>query len=182
MEGAHQVAAFRGRDRRDVFLPAIRIHGRRTLLVEPVELGLAQHEDAAQHQFADAVRVRLGVGEGERRAPGAAEYLPALDAERLAQALDVRDEIPGRVVLETRVRTATPAAALVEEENSVARRIEESARAGIATGARPAVQEHDRLACRIAAFLPIDLVAVADGEMTLSSRLDRRIEAASLAR
>jgi hypothetical protein len=41
------------------------------------------------------------------------------------------------------------------------------------------VQEHDRLARRIAAFLPVDLVAIADGKVALPRRLDGGIEAAA---
>ena len=47
-----------------------------------------------------ALGMRLGVSERERRAPGAAEHLPALDAEMLAQPLHVVDEMPGGVLLE----------------------------------------------------------------------------------
>jgi hypothetical protein len=68
--------------------------------VEPLRSRAAQKEDAAEHQLGDALGVGLGVGEGEGAAPRAAEDLPALDAEVLAQALDVVDEVPGGVVLE----------------------------------------------------------------------------------
>jgi hypothetical protein len=37
------------------------------------------------------------------------------------------------------------------------------------------VQEHDRLACGIAAFLPVDLVAMIDGEVAVAVRLERRV-------
>ena len=121
----------------------------------------------------------LGVGERERRAPGAAEHQPALDAEVLAQLLDVGDQVPGRVVLEARVRPAAAAAALVEQDDAIARGIEEPARARVAAGAGAAVQEDRRLAVGIAAFLPVDLVAVADDQMPLAARLDGRIESAS---
>jgi hypothetical protein len=84
-----------------------------------------------------------------------------------AKPLDVGDKIPGRVVLEARMGAAAAAAALVKEEDAVARGIEEPPRPGIAARARAAVQENDRLALRVAAFLPVNLVAVADGEMPL---------------
>jgi hypothetical protein len=38
------------------------------------------------------------------------------------------------------------------------------------------VQEHDRLAGGIAAFLPVNLMAVADGEMPVAMRLDRWVQ------
>ena len=67
------------------------------------------------------------------------------------------------------MRAAAAAAALVEQEDAVARRVEEAPRLRVAARARPAVQEHDRLALGIAAFLPVDLVAVADREVPLTS-------------
>ena len=48
-------------------------------LVDPVHLLARAEEDAAQHEREDAVRMRLGVGERQRRAPGAAREDPALD-------------------------------------------------------------------------------------------------------
>jgi hypothetical protein len=52
--------------------------------------------------------VRLGVGQGEGAAPRAAEDLPALDGEVLAQALDVGHEVPGGVLSELGVWRALP--------------------------------------------------------------------------
>ena len=66
---AHQIAAFSRRDGRDVILPAIRVHRGGAFLVEPVELGLAQQEDPAQHELGDAGGMRLRIGEGERASP-----------------------------------------------------------------------------------------------------------------
>jgi hypothetical protein len=37
------------------------------------------------------------------------------------------------------------------------------------------VQEHDRLALRVAAFLPVNFMAVADGEVSLPMRLYWRV-------
>jgi hypothetical protein len=96
----------------------------------------------------------------------------------LAQPLDICDQVPGRVVLETCVRPAAAAAALIEQDDPVARRIEEPSRAGVATGAGSAVQEDRRLARRIAAFLPIDFVTVADRQVPLAVRFNGRIESA----
>ena len=103
--GVQQIAALGLGDRREVVLPRVGEEAARAVLVEPVDLALAQQEDAAQHQLGHALGVRLRVGERERAAPRAAEHLPALDAEVLAQPLDVGDEVPGGVVLE-RTRAA----------------------------------------------------------------------------
>ena len=180
--GAQQVAALGLGDRREVVLP--RVRGRcagAAVLVEPVELPAAQQEDAAQHELGHALRVRLGVGERERRAPRAAEHLPALDAEVLAQRLDVGDEVPGRVVVEARVRRALAAAALVEQHDAVARRIEEAAHLRVGPAARPAVQEHRRLAVRVAALLEVELVDVGDAQKARAVRFDRWIKSPACA-
>ena len=105
--------------------------------------------------------MRLRVGEAERRAPRAAEHQPALDAEVLAQLLHVRDQMPGRVVDQTGVRPAAPAAALIEQHDAIGVGIEEAAGAIVAAGAGAAVHEHRGLARRVAAFLVVDLVHVA---------------------
>ena len=58
---------------------------------------------AAQHEFADALGMPLGVSESQRRAPGPAEDHPAVDAQMLTQAFDVVDQMPGGVVDEVGV-------------------------------------------------------------------------------
>jgi rhodanese-related sulfurtransferase len=63
--------------------------------------------------------MRLGIGERERRAPGAAEHLPALDVEMLAELLDVVDEMPGGVFVDAGMRRGAAAAALVELHDAV---------------------------------------------------------------
>ncbi len=89
--------------------------------VEPLELGLRHQEDAAQDEVAHPVGMGLRVDQGERRAPAAAEDDPAVDAERLADALDVGDEVPGRVRLDARMGPRPAAAALVEQHDAVER-------------------------------------------------------------
>jgi hypothetical protein len=102
-----------------------------------------------------------------------------LNAEVFAQPLQIGDQVPGRVVLETRMGPAAAAATLVEEDDAIARGVEKPARARVAARTGTAVQENRRLARGIAAFLPVDLVTVADGQMTLAARLDGGIESAS---
>src|SRR5690606_9149324 len=168
-----------------VVLPGIREELRRTLLIEPVNLAVAERENAAQHELGHAFRVGLRVGKGERGPPGAAKYLPAVNAEVLAQPLDVCDEVPRRVRGEirlgiARVREAAPAAALVEQHDPVSRRIKESPMLGVYTPAGPAVQEHDGLAVGTAALLPEDLLSVPHWEPPEGVRLDRRVQGAAL--
>ncbi len=99
-----------------------------------------------------------GVGDAEGAAPRAAEHLPAVDAEVLAQALDVGDEVPGGVVVERGERLALAAAALVEQDDAVARRVEEAPVLGVGAAAGPAVQEHHRLAGAVARLLEVEVV------------------------
>jgi hypothetical protein len=96
----------------------------------------------------------------------------------LAQFFHVGDQVPGRVVLETCMRPAAAAAALVEEDDAIARGIEKPACARIAARAGTAVQENRGPALGIAAFLPVDLVTMADGQVSLAACLDRRIKSA----
>ena len=105
-----------------------------------------------------ALRMLLRIGERERRAPRAAEHLPAFDPEMLAQRFDVGDQVPRGVVHEARGGPALAAAALIEQHDAVALRVEEPAHLRIGAAARTAVQEHDGLALRIAALLVVDLV------------------------
>ncbi len=76
----------------------------------------------------------------------------------LAQAFDIIDQVPGGVRDQRGVRAALAAAALVEQHDAVAARIEEAAHRRAGAAARAAVQEHDRLAVRIAAFLEVQLM------------------------
>jgi hypothetical protein len=114
--------------------------------------------------------------------PRAAEHQPALDAQVLPQPLDVGDQVPGRVVDQTGVRPALAAAALIEQHDPVALRIEEPAHLRVGAPARAAVQEHGGLAVGIAALLEVDLVQLRDAEKAGPVRLDRWVEAPADAR
>ncbi|CFP67388.1 Uncharacterised protein [Bordetella pertussis] len=160
--GRDQVAALFGRDGRHVFFPAVGKQPRRAFLVEPLHFGAPQPENPAHHQFADMLRVGLRVSQRQGRAPRAAEHQPALGAHHFgAQVLDVGHQVPGGVVLQAGVRQRAAAAALVEQQHVVAARVEQLAVHRRAAAARAAMQEYRRLALRVAAQLPIDLVAVA---------------------
>ena len=149
-------------DRREVVLPRVGKDLARPLLVEPEELAPAEEEDAAQHERLAAIRVRFGVGQRQGAAPAAAEHDPPIDAEVLAQLLDVRDEIPGRVLPELREGRALAAAALVVQHDAPLLRIEVAVVDRVDAAARPAVQEDERLAARVAALLEVDRVQLRD--------------------
>src|SRR5688572_17374614 len=175
VEGREQIVALLGRNRRDVLLPLIGKKQVRAELVEPSQLDLPQQEDAAQHELADGARMRLGIGQCQRAAPRAAEDEPTIELEVPPQALHVGDEVPSRVRFERGVRAAPSRAALIEHDDPIALRGEETPRVDVAATARTAVNEQGRLAFGVARLLVVDLVAVADGEIPRVERLDRRI-------
>src|SRR5271167_4316558 len=134
MVGAQEIVAFVGRDRIAVRLPTIRENIRGPMLVHPADFRVAQQKNAAQHDFTDAFRVGLGVGECQRAAPGSAEYQPAFDAKMLAKPLEIGYQVPGGVFDQTCARTAAAAAALIEHHDAVMTWIEELSRALVGTG------------------------------------------------
>ena len=73
------------------------------------------------------------------------------------------------------MRRAPPAPALVKENDPVTARIERSAGTAFAAGSRPAVDDERGLSVRIAARLPVDVVAVAHLEHSVVVRLARRV-------
>src|SRR5262245_28592047 len=123
-----------------------------------------------------AFRVR----EDQRRAPRPSMQKPALDPQVLAQELHVCQQMLGRVDAHVGcriacVRSASPAAALVEQHDPIAGGVERSARAPFAARAGPTVDDEPRLALRIAARLPVEGVAVAHVEDAVVVRLGWRI-------
>src|SRR5258706_332236 len=82
--------------------------------------------------------------------------------------------MPGRVGVEFGVRGRTPAAALVEQHHVITLGIEQAPMIGRTAAARAAMEEDRGLPPRRAASFPIDLMAVADIEMTGRIGLDRR--------
>src|SRR5690606_24703919 len=116
---------------------------------------LSHREDTAQDQRGDALRMRLGVGEAECRAPRSTEDEHLFGFQDLCpQPFDVFDQMPGGVVLQARMRRGAPAAALVEQQNLVALRVEQASMCAGASPAGTAMQEDRRLAIRVAAKLP----------------------------
>ncbi len=148
--------------------------------VQPVGLLGPGHGDPDDDDLGDPLRVPLGVGEDQGRAPGAAVQQPPVDPEVLAQALHVGDQVLGGVVLQARrrigrVRPAPAAAALVEQDHPVPLRVEQPAAPGVAPGAGAAVHDQGGLAPGVAAGLPVHQVAVAGLQHALRVRLDGRV-------
>jgi hypothetical protein len=130
---------------------------------------MAPGGDAEEDHLADALGMRLGVGERKRAAPRSTEDEPALDLEVLAQPLDVRDQVRGGVVRQVDAGRAgmwraSPAVALVQERDPVDARVEQLAVPRRAARPRPAVQDDRRLALGVATELPVDAIAATDIE------------------
>src|SRR5579863_7534599 len=177
--GTQEVVALVDRDGVAVGLPGIGENLRCTVLIEPADFGVAQQENPAQHEFADALGIGLRVGERQGAAPGPSKYQPALYPQVSAQSLDVGDQVPGRILDQACARAAAPAASLIEHHDAIVSRVEELARALVGAGAGPAVQEHGRFAGRIAALFIVDLMHVRDAQVAVAKGFDRRIQLAA---
>ena len=143
---------------------------------EPVDLGAAAQEDAAQDEAGATLRMALAVRQCQGRAPGAAKHQPLRDAQPSAQALDVLHQQLGRVVAAFAQGCRLAGAALVKQHDPVVRRIEELPVPGRQSGARAAMQEQHRDAQRIAALLPVQGVQVVHRQHAAAVRLDRWIQ------
>ena len=97
-----------------------------------------------------------------------------VDAEGLADLLDIADQMRGRVGLEAALRRASAGAALVEEDDAKACRVEQAAVGRLAAAAGPAVQEKRRPARGVADLLDIEAMALADGKLPAVEGLDPR--------
>src|SRR4051812_36802033 len=86
---------------------------------EPVDLALPAKEDAAQDEREAAFGMVLGIRERERRSPRAAEDDPLVDAQVLAQALQVLDQFRRGVVLEAAQRRRAARATLVVDDDLI---------------------------------------------------------------
>ena len=119
----------------------------------------------------------LRIGQRQRRAPGAADDHPALEAEFLADRLHVRDQMRQRIVFAAALGAAAAGAALVEQHRMEAFGIEQPAMIGLAAAAGPAMQIDRGNAAGAADALDIDIVAVADRRAAPRSaaRTDRRV-------
>src|SRR5690606_31563186 len=81
----------------------------------------------------------------------------------------------GGVVLQARMRRGAPAAALVEQQNLVALRVEQASMCAGASPAGTAMQEDRRLAIRVAAKLPVHTVTITGVQVAMGVGMDLRI-------
>ena len=93
-----------------------------------------------------------------------------------ADALDIVDQVGGGVVLQPAMRRGAAAAALVEQDDAIAARVEKPAQGGRDPAARTAMQGDHGQAVRTAAFLDMELVAAAHRQAECLRCVDRRIQ------
>ena len=87
------------------------------LLVEPL--------DVAQDESCHPLGLCLGIDQSQNEVPQATEHQPPVDAEALANALDVSDEVLRVILAQLRMCSGVYAAALVEQNDPVMLRIKE---------------------------------------------------------
>ena len=141
-------------------LPPVREDPPGAILIEPGDLLRPAEKDAAYNQGGDPLGVGLGIGQGQGRAPGAAKDQPGGNAQALANALHVRDQMPGAVVGQFGVGPRASRPALVEENDAVAIWIEETPMDRVAPRPGPAMEEDGGQALGVAAFLQVDIMAL----------------------
>ena len=91
-----------------------------------------------------------------------------------AKLLHVGDEMARGVVLQVTERHRAAAAALVEHDDAIELRIEETAMDRRRARTGPAMQEQHRHSLGIAALLPVDRVAAIDRQHAAGVRRDLR--------
>ncbi len=152
--GREQVAALGLGQRFRERAPRFRKQGFQAI-EKPLDLAAAAQENAAQHEPGAVLGMRFAVRQRERAAPRAAEHQPALDAEVPAQPFDVGYQVRRRVVAQLTERRRAPGPALVENDDAVVSRIEETPVRGGGACAGPAVQEQHRHSMRVSRLLPV---------------------------
>ena len=137
---------------------------------KPFDFTRAAEEHAAQDETEAALWHRLPVGQRQRAAPGAAEQKPLPDSQVFAQALQILNQMLGRVARDFTDRRRGAGTALVVQHDPEKIRVEEAAVFGRAAAARTAVQEHDRNAPGVSADLPVHRVDVVERPLPSVSR------------
>ena len=72
---------------------------------EPVQLPLTTCEDTPKNETLAAIRMRLTIGQGERRPPGAAKQQGAFQIQMSAQLFDISNQMLGGVCVGAAMRT-----------------------------------------------------------------------------
>src|SRR4029079_7066800 len=143
---------------------------------ERVDVSRSSRVERTEHERTHAIRVTFGVGGTEHRSPRQTEHDPSIDAEVLAQLLDVGDVMvhvdrrPVDVRLGRVWRTAA-GGSLIEQHGAMSLRIEVGACTGREARTRPTVQVDDRSAVFVADLLVVQGVAITDVELAHGSQV-----------
>ena len=170
--GIHRVSAFLRGQHAEEILGEAGMESRQHAEEPTFDFLAGAEESRAQHDAGDAAGMCLRIGQRQRRAPGAADDHPALNAEFLADHLHVRDQMRQRVVFASPLGPAAAGAALVEQHRVKALGIEQPAMIGLAAAAGTAVQIDRGDAVGAADGFDIDLVAVADRQQLGGQRCE----------
>src|SRR5262249_761512 len=108
--------------------------------------------------------------------PRTAKDHPLFNSKMLAQQLDVRDQMPGRVFFQGSMRNAIACPSLIEQYNSIGFRVEEAAIVCDQSGARAAVKKDNRLTVWIPALLVVNVMDVRYLQHPLLVRLYRIVK------
>ena len=127
------------------------------------------HDDARHRR-----RTGLGIGDGQQRAPRAADDKPPPDSQFLPYHLQVGDQVLRGVLFKAAFRRAFPGAALVRRDDAKPARRKQTAQCGAAAAARAAVQKQRRAALFGAVFLHRQVVDGAGAETPAAGLLRLR--------
>src|SRR6056297_50180 len=144
--------------------------------IKPVKLGLRHGKHATQHEMAHPVSMALRIDKGQCGAPAAAKDDPVIDSERIADAFDIRHEVPRRIVLDTRMRLGAPASALIEQDDAIYVRVEIPPHCRAAPSAGPAMQDDNGQSIGVSRLLDINLVCRPQLEKTTNVWFNRRVK------
>ena len=152
-------------------VPGLRQPHTQATVVHEVDLELPVEENAPEHHLTDTLRVSNGVEKREGRAPRAANHPNRLKAEMLPEQLDISDEKLRGIVRRLSERRTQPAAALIEKDHVVLRKIVERQVVLVEVRTRATMKVNDRgVGVPIATFFEIDRVATADMEVSATQQ------------
>ena len=119
-------------------------------------------ENGTQDKARDTLGMFFGIGQCQRRAPGTADQQPLGDIEMVTDDFEIGDEVSGRIGAARQIGMAPAGATLVDQEDVIARRIEQGPVRMLRTAARSSMQKDDGAATPAADFFDVDPVTVSD--------------------
>ena len=157
IQGTDRVGQFFGRQHLGHMQPGVGIDfPDPSFSKKPIEVRLTRQEGASQNQSCDTIRMRLRQQEGQRRPPRPSEHQPSINTQIGTDKLEVTEKMRGRVVIQFPLRRGPPSAALIQQNDPVDRRVEETSVVSPAPGTRTPMQKEDREARRIATLLNLE--------------------------